>query len=436
MPNVAALMARGGWGALRSTAPPITVPAWTCMVTGRDPGELGLYGFRNRVRRSYDLRLASSKDVRVKRIWDLVGDAGKRVASLFVPLTSPPTPLRGHMVSGFLAPGGETPTTFPRGLADELEARFGPYQPDVEDFRSDDLERVMSSLRAMGRQHFAMARHVWEEKRPDLMMMVEMGPDRFHHAFWRHIDPSHPEFVPGNAWESSALDYYAFLDAQIGELLEAVDDETVVMIVSDHGARAMKGGLAINEWLRREGFLHLKEEPNEPRPLSRDDVDWSRTRAWGEGGYYARIFLNVAGREPEGIIPGRDVDAERARLERALLSMKGPDGETLRNRVDHPASVYREARGEPPDLMAYFGDLDYRSIGSVGHDAIFLPTNDTGPDGCNHDWDGIFIMAGGGLTERGPIEGAEIYDVAATVMGLFDLERPPGMRGRDWSEPQ
>ena len=90
LPNLTKLRRRGAWGPLRSVAPPITVPAWACMVSGRDPGELGLYGFRNRVPGTYDLSVADGDAVQVPRVWDLAGEAGKRVAVCYVPMTSPP----------------------------------------------------------------------------------------------------------------------------------------------------------------------------------------------------------------------------------------------------------------------------------------------------------------------------------------------------------
>ncbi|HJL25151.1 MAG TPA: alkaline phosphatase family protein, partial [Polyangiaceae bacterium LLY-WYZ-15_(1-7)] len=367
LPHLSALRARGRWGPLRSCMPPITVPAWTCMVSGRDPGELGLYGFRNRPRdRGYDLRVASAKDVKVKRVWDRLGEAGHTAAALFVPLSWPPTPLRGWMVSGFLTPDAAKPWAFPRALKAELEARFGPYRVDVADFRGGDLARVFDELHAMTAQHFAMARHVWTEKRPGFLMMVEMGPDRLHHAAWQHLDPAAPGYVPGNPWEARARGYYAALDAEIGRLLAETDEETLVLVASDHGARAMEGAVAVNEVLRRAGWLVLREEPREPTRL-REVIDWGRTKAWGEGGYYARIFLNVAGREPAGALPASEAEAARDAIA-ALLEEAGPAG----TRVWRPEALYGTVRGQPPDLLAVFADLAWRAEGSVGHASALL----------------------------------------------------------------
>lgn len=434
MPHVSALMERGIWGKLRSSEPPITVPAWTCMVSGRDPGELGLYGFRNRVEGERGLRVATAREVRVKRLWDWLGDHGKQVSVLFVPLTSPPSPVRGQMVSGFLWPGEPTPWCYPRALEAELTERFGPYRADVENFRSDDLQRIYDELLVMTEQHFAIAEHVWTQKSPDFMMMVEIGVDRLHHAFWRHIDPEHPRHEPGNPWQDYGRRYYAELDARIGSLLKRTDEDTSVLILSDHGARAMHGGFCINEWLIREGYLVLKEPATVPRALNPAQVDWTRSRAWAEGGYYARVFLNVAGREPGGIVPAEAFHALRSELSQRLAELSDDDGQAIRAEVHIPQTHYRTARGFPPDLMVYFDELALRAVATVGTRSLIVTENDQGPDSCNHAWDGMFVFAGATFPALGRREGASLYDLAPTVLGSFGIDPPPGILGRDWSK--
>ncbi len=430
LPTLSGLMRRGAYGKLRSTLPPITIPAWTCMVSGRDPGELGLYGFRKRVPESYALSIADARDVRVPRVWDVLGDAGKKVGVLYVPPTSPPPAVEGQLVSCFLTPSPSAPHTHPPELAETLDARFGPHAPDVGELRAGEEERLLDELYDTARQHFAVARALWTEEKPDFAMMVEMGTDRLHHALWTHLDPSHPEHDPTHPLVREARDYYAFLDAQIASLLDATDDDTAVLVVSNHGARRMVGAVCINEWLRREGWLVLREEPTSPGALRPEHVDWSRTRAWGEGGYYARIFLNVEGREPEGIVPPARMEEEVTALRSALEGMELPSGSVVAHR---PVELYREVRGMAPDLLAFFGDLDYRAIGLVGTGSVFQEKDDRRPDGANHDWDGIFIAAGAGVSARGELEELSIYDVGPTILALMGVDVPEGWLGRDRS---
>jgi predicted AlkP superfamily phosphohydrolase/phosphomutase len=330
-------------------------------------------------------------------------------------------------------PGGDAPWCFPPELEDELIDRVGPYRADVENFRSDDLDRIYRDIVAMTEQHFEIAEHVWRSRQPHFMMLVEIGVDRFHHAFWRHIDPEHPRHEDANPWKSLGREYYQLLDTRIGRLCAAVDEETLIMVVSDHGARAMHGGFCINEWLIRKGHLRLRETHAASGPLDHSLVDWSRTTAWAEGGYYARVFLNVAGREPAGVVAPDRVRAVREELRRELEYARNDRGERVPVLVRDPEEYYRQARGFPPDLMIYFDALRLRAIGSIGSGRLVVEENDSGPDGCNHDWDGIFVMSGGGTPARGYVEGAEIYDVTPTILSAFGLSRPPGILGRDWT---
>ncbi|MGF1464545.1 MAG: alkaline phosphatase family protein [Sandaracinaceae bacterium] len=425
LPNLTALVARGAHGPMRSTVPPITVPAWVSMTTGRDPGELGLYGFRQRRRGTYDLALSDARDAPAPRLWDVLGGAGHRVAALYVPMTSPPRPVNGVLVSGLLSPGPDAPHTHPPGLGDVLRARFGPHRPDVDEFRTDDLGHVLDQLYATTKLHFDVAHHVWTEERPAFQMLVEMGTDRLHHAAWRHLDPEHPGHDPADPAVREVRDYYAFVDAQIGRLL-AVAPAANVLVVSDHGARRFEGAVRINEWLRRRGWLALRVEPTEPAALRPVDVDWSRTRAWAAGGYYARVFLNVKGREPDGVVEPEARAATASALAQELAAMEGPFAVDVRR----PEAIYGEVVGLAPDLLVVFGDLAYRGLGQVGGD-VLTAENDRGPDGCNHDWEGIYVAAGPGISARGRLDGLTLFDVAPTVLGLFGVAPPAGWRGRD-----
>jgi predicted AlkP superfamily phosphohydrolase/phosphomutase len=190
----------------------------------------------------------------------------------------------------------------------------------------------------------------------------------------------------------------------------------------------MHGGVCVNEMLQAAGLLTLKETPTEPTSLTPDLVDWSRTRAWAEGGYYARVFFNIAGREPEGIVEpadcGRLVDQIRGVLGRVDLG----DGRVLANRVSTPAELYRRVRGIAPDLMVFFDSEQWRSIGSVGHGSSWVSRNDTGVDEANHARDGLYAIrapgVGSGVRRR-----ASILDVTPTLLDLLGLAGEPDLSG-------
>ena len=90
-----------------------------------------------------------------------------------------------------------------------------------------------------------------------------------------------------------------------------MSDDTIVLVVSDHGAQRLDGGFCVNEWLVREGLLVLKSYPEEVTPFAKLQVDWEKTKVWSEGGYYARVFMNVKGREPQGVIDRADYESVR-----------------------------------------------------------------------------------------------------------------------------
>ncbi len=127
LPNLRGLAERGTWGPMGSIDPPITVPAWSCMMSSRDPGQLGIYGFRNRKSHAYgELVVADSRAVKVSRIWDYLGAAGFHVVLVGVPQTSPPVPVNGELVSCFLTADPRTdPFTYPAELRTEVEQVVG-----------------------------------------------------------------------------------------------------------------------------------------------------------------------------------------------------------------------------------------------------------------------------------------------------------------------
>jgi predicted AlkP superfamily phosphohydrolase/phosphomutase len=303
------------------------------------------------------------------------------------------------------------------------------YVIDVDNFRTTDKEDLLRRVYAKTDKHFRVARHLVQTRPSDFFMMVEMGVDRMHHAFWSYCDPAHHKYQPGNPLESTLRDYYAYVDRQVGDLLSLAPRDTAVLVVSDHGAKRIDGGICVNEWLRREGYLVLKEAPAEPTRFTPDMVDWARTAAWGEGGYYARISLNVAGREPEGTVAANDYDALREELKAGLEALGDDKGRPIGTVVHRPEDLYPEQRGIPPDLLVYFGDLFWRSIGQVGMGAVHVFENDTGPDDANHASEGLYLIAARGI-ESGAGEERDLRDIAPTLLTLLGEPVPPEMEGR------
>jgi predicted AlkP superfamily phosphohydrolase/phosphomutase len=336
------------------------------------------------------------------------------------------------MVTCFLTPSTKSDYTYPPTLKAEVERVTDGYVLDVDDFRTPDKTALLKRIHEKTNKHLRLARHLIATRPWDFFMLVEMGVDRIHHGFWSYMDPAHHKFERGNPFESAILDYYRQLDAQLGELLALCPSDTLVLVVSDHGAKKMDGGICFNEWLMREGYLTLSAPPSTPTPIGRVAIDWPRTRAWGDGGYYGRLFMNVRGREPAGTIDRADYERVRSDLIAGIAAITDPDGRPIGSRAYRPEELYRTCNGVAPDLIVYFGDLDWRSVGAVGMGGIHTFENDTGPDEANHDWHGIFVLstAGAEAPLTGPLPEVSIYDVAPTLLQLLGQPVPGDLVGR------
>lgn len=435
IPNLTKLRENGLYGPLESITPPITVPAWMCMMTSKDPGTLGIYGFRNRKDNTYDgLSFATSWAIKEPTVWDILSEAGKDSIIMSVPPSYPPKPLKGVQIGCFLTPNDDADYTYPKELKDELKANAGEYIFDIRNFRTDDTQYILDEAYKMTESRFRNAEWLLSNKPWDFFMMVEMGPDRLNHGIWSYIDPNHPRYEPGNPYKGSLREYYRFLDGKIGELLKHADDDTAVLVVSDHGAKAMVGGVCFNEWLHDEGYLGFKGDGavgnlDEVTPLTKMELDWSKTKAWGDGGYYGRLFLNVEGREPEGIIPAADYDAVRDELVAKIESMVDHEGNPMGNKALKPEEIYTTNNGVAPDLIVIFGGLRWRSVGSLGHGSMYTFENDTGPDEANHAEKGIFILNNAPGQSTGTKDGLHLWDVHSTILDIFDLEPASGALG-------
>ncbi|NJO42464.1 MAG: phosphodiesterase [Cyanobacteria bacterium RU_5_0] len=432
LPNLSHLMTQGSYGRLESSIPAITVPAWSCMMSGRDPGELGIYGFRNRVDRGYgNMAIADGRSVKFPRLWDILGESGWNVAVISVPGTFPPYSVNGSLVSCFLTPSREVTYTHPPEFADRIANWMPDFMLDVPHFRSEEKERILNNIYTLCDQRFTLAEKLLEQDCPDFLMLVDMGVDRIHHSFWKPMDARHPQHIPDSPYANAIHDYYCHVDARVGQLLSQCGNETAVLVVSDHGARPLMGGICINEWLLAERYLVLKETPDSPTSLDNVEVDWSRTKAWGAGGYYGRVFLNVKGREPQGIIALADYEQERSRLAERLAAIPDPNGQPLETRVFKPQQVYRKVRGIAPDLIVYFGELAWRSVGIVGSGEFYTADNDTGPDDANHAQYGMMIFYDPQAPSGGKqLEGAQLYDILPTLLSRYGLSAPSGLRGK------
>jgi len=430
--NIRRLMDVGLYGRLESVVPPITVPAWMCMSTSQDPGSLGIYGFRNRLDYSYDkLGFVNSASIKSLALWDCLAREGKKSIVVGVPPNFPPRRINGISVGCFLTPDPvKDDFTYPTSIKAEITNLVGEYPVDVKNFRTDRKDWLRDEIFAMNRKQWTVVKWLLTEQEWDLFQFVDIGLDRVHHGFWNYFDPTHVQYEPGNPYEQVIPDYYQLLDEQIGSVMELLDDDTILLLVSDHGAQRLDGGIAVNQWLIDEGLLVLDETPTQVTPFNQLKVNWAKTRVWSEGGYYARVFFNVEGREPQGAIPPSQYEAFRDEVKAKFEAMTDNKGQPLHSLVFKPKEVYHTVRNVAPDLIVHFGGLFWRSIGTVGYPDIYVRENDTGPDACNHAQKGMFLLVAPNCPLSGQYEGAHLLDVAPTLLDLAGYEIPDSMQGR------
>jgi predicted AlkP superfamily phosphohydrolase/phosphomutase len=430
--NFRRLMGAGCYGRLESVIPPITVPAWMCLSTSQDPGSLGVYGFRNRLDHSYDgLGLVHSKSIQELAIWDQVAREGGCAVIIGVPPNYPPRKVNGISVGCFLTPDpAKDPYTHPAVAKEQIANLVGEYPVDVKGFRTHRKDWLKDEIYAMSRKHFAVVRYFLQNAEWGYFQFVEIGLDRLQHGFWKFHDPQHRLHEPGNLYQNIIRDYYLYLDDELGKIFELLGDDTAILVVSDHGAQRLDGGFCINEWLVKEGLLVLDEYPKEVTPFSKLRVNWGRTKVWSEGGYYARVFFNVKGREPCGSIDKADYEKFRDEIKQKLEATVDDRGGPLGTLVFRPQEIYKTVRNVAPDLIVHFGRLYWRSVGGVGYPTLHVQENDTGPDDCNHAQFGSFILAGPNVPLHGELEGARLLDIAPTLLELGGYDVPPSMQGR------
>lgn len=439
LPTFAKLMANGKIGLLKSTNPPITIPAWMSMFTGCDPGQMGFYGFTDRTDYSYTKNhIVNYSSVKTNAVWDYLEKNNLSSIVMGVPPTYPPKPINGIIIGDFMTPDASLDYTYPREIKEEInEISDGEYIIDVENFMMSDKKKLLEHIYEMTRRRNNVIRNFIKKKKWNLFIAMEIGLDRLHHGFWRFCFSDHILFEKGNDLENCIRDYYKFLDSELEKTILELDDNIDIMIVSDHGAKGSKGTFALNDWLVKNGYLFLKDKDIKKNNLDLNDVDWTKTKAWAKGGYYGRIFFNIKNREIMGIVDNNDLLGLEKEIKEKLSQVYDESGNEVKNIIVSPRDVYREIKNFPPDLFFYAGDLDYRVADSVGNGSLFLTDEGQGNDNANHNWNGIYIscknpknaLKQGGISEIKELKNYSMPDIAPTILEYFGLEVPDNLVG-------
>jgi len=462
MPNLRAIRQKGAWGELASTMPATTPPAWASCCTGVNPGRHGILDFRESPKRDRNRPLISSRSVRMPRIWHLLNRNGRSTVMLNVPLTYPPEPVNGAMISGLMTPDGDENYTYPPELVPEMKQALGDYIVNIDIPRYDtelpgDAQAFLDDVERTFDLRVKAYHYLQKRFQPDFMMAVFILTDRIQHLFWKYLDPA---FDLYNSHMASLIrprvkDLYRKLDDAIGDIAENLPSDTNLIIVSDHGFGGTEAYFNVNQWLQDHGWLKVKpgaaikkrlffaamklnDEPWVKRSLPdgfqswlrgrvrgtrssfksdlEASIDWERTRA-----YFPSI-------PSQGIYLTKPDEHLVTEIEDALRALKDDAGKPVIDKIWRGEDLYRGAQAQySPDLI--FLARDYAILGrpllNIGE--WFSPSLAT-PLGF-HRTQGILFGLGPDI-QPGKITGAKIEDTTPTASYLMGEAIPDKLDGQ------
>jgi predicted AlkP superfamily phosphohydrolase/phosphomutase len=446
MPTLARLMRDGFQAPLRSTALPLTPPAWVSLITGRTPGNHGVLDFVRFEDRVDDLywTLSDSLDIRVETIWSIASRQNRRVVSLNFPMMSPPEPVNGSLISGFVSWKHLRRNMTPDGLYDRIKEIPGFSAREMAwDFQRESLvgeEMTQAELEAWVHHHrlreeqwFRVAETLLEKDSPDLFAVLFDGTDKLQHQTWHVLDP---DLQPDQPSEEHArlremtLGYYRRLDEYIERLVGLAGPDAQVFIASDHGFTASFEVVRINRYLGELGYLTWHANDGSAAARRREDVnfaylDWSKTTAFCPTPSSNGICIRVA-HEPGGPgVPPAEYLAFRDKLVHDLRMLRAPDGEPVITEI-----LYREdafpgpAMKSAPDLTVTLRDHGFVSV----RDRSPVVERKAVPNGTHHP-DGILIAAGPGIAADHTRELVQIVDVTPSLLYSLGLPVPADFEG-------
>ena len=463
MPTLAQLMDQGTSGIMASVLPTNSVAAWVSFMTGANPGRHGIFTFADHLQETDGRQPpVSARSIRCPTLWDHLHRHGKRQIVLNVPVTYPPTPVDGIMVTGLLTPSLQDIAAHPQAFGAELHEQVPTFRTDLDwlNYR-DRPDALMDDLETMTTARFETALLALE-KVPDFdfFQVVFVGPDRLQHCMWRYLEPD----VWGEPSEEAArlreriYRHFAQLDTYLKGLIAAVGPDVSVLVLSDHGFAGTRKQFMVNRWLESQGWLRhqtslkgavlkrlggIKAVQQIGRKYLRERaiamhadvtagaIDWSNTQAYSSlQGENCAISINLQGREPNGIVSPASYNALRDRIRTALESARDPaTGDPLISSIHFRDEIYSGPYVEQaPDLLFEPGPYISTSI-HIKEEQLASTEWMSG----NHDIPGIAVMAGPGIRPAS-LDGAKIVDMAPTILHLMDLPVPQEMDGRVWTE--
>jgi predicted AlkP superfamily phosphohydrolase/phosphomutase len=471
LPSLARLIQGGVYADLASTLPPVTSPAWPTFMTGCNPGKHGVFDFIQPSGANFSLVNASK--IKQPTIWQQLSNAGCKVGVLNVPVTYPPQPLNGFMISGILSPkGGDI--SYPTDLLSRYSGELGEYRvaPKIQYKQGNEADYIQD-IRDLIDTHGRWALHLMENEPWDVLMVHFIALDIMMHALWRFMDQTHPRHE-SSPYQHAIRDAYQLVDEYIGKMLDMLPDDANVLVMSDHGFGPLHNMVNLNVFLMEKGLLKLRRDPwtqvkaNAFRQgitpamvyhavekiglqnmatrvskdtrnnvvgkfLSFDSVDWSKTTAYSMG-HVGQVYLNVAGREPNGIVTEANYEQKRQEVIEALSELKDDNGRPLVTKIILRDETYHGPYAEfGPDIHLILDDYNMIAFPLFATDNNVITQQIRGDSGC-HRREGILIANGASIVQNGHQDEANILDLAPTILHLLGHPVPRRMDGRVLTE--
>lgn len=491
LPNLTGLMRKGVHGRLESVPNMNSAPAWTSMMTGKNPGKHGIYYFYEKIFGTYDIRYLNGGDRKSETIWTILSRAGKKVGVINVPMTYPAEEVNGFIIAGVDAPGIDSPgAVYPAHLHNDLVNKINNYviQPGMPGLVAankldEALERGFQAIDArLEASLYFMNKFAW-----DFFMVVFCEIDAAQHLFWKYMDADYAGYDHEGAKKYGDVIYkfYKKCDDALGKLLSALPPDTTVIIHSDHGAGpAEKGPCYLNSFLEHIGVLEFKKgnshglkgnfagfkrcffqkaftlvQKHTSRqtkekllklfPKLRDKVEtgrffsninWSKTRMFGESSRI-ELWVNQKGREKYGIVePGDGYDQLINYVTRELYRWRDPQtGKKVVRKVLRKEEIYHgDYAHTAPDLLILFNnDLIVSGIAFGDEESDELIIFETSEDTENldnisgvHTDNGFYLISGKNIKKNIRFDGVSILDLAPTILSLMEQAIPSDMDGK------
>jgi predicted AlkP superfamily phosphohydrolase/phosphomutase len=484
LPNMAKIASEGVQMKLRSTILPLSPPAWTSFLTGKNPGSHGIYDFAIRAKGTYDFRPTTSLDQKSRTIWDVVGSSGGISIIVNVPLTYPPTPLRGSMITGFPTPSELGDYAYPPDLLERLKERFGSinvHKPKVL-YRKGREREITDETNQITKQQTEITKYLMEKSTWVLTVSVFDATDVIGHYFWAYLDPNHPKYDPKLAGPVTEMveEVHVTLDRAIGELTSAVGADTLKIVMSDHGFGPVYYGVYVNNWLLQEKYMQFRralavraryfafrhglnvynllrlarklrlvksiESAYSTRSLalkvldlislSLKDIDWSATRVYSAGNM-GQLYLNLEGREPNGIVKKEEAQSLINELVAKIKTLEDPaTGKAMFDAVFAGREVFSGPQSSiAPDVVFLDQQMVYAAhrMFELGSNKLVTPHPIYSG---NHKMDGILLSSGKYVKKAGASldSSPRLVDLAPTILQYLGYAIPEDMDGRVLTE--